>query len=269
MIMRQRRSASTSRRRIRTPIGIRPRSWRVRQRRGRDRGLSQVGRPVDCSCRPPVPRGRGAGRWRSPWRPRCRQPGSIRSAPGTSQGPWDRRPGPMRWMPGCRRRWARRWSRGCGRLPSRARRHLAELQGARDALVKDRTAALNRGAADAPSAAEAPAQPAPGADRPSDQGIGHRDREADRQRRGAGASGRSVDVDAGRRPGHRRRAPGRHARIGPPSAACRARAARDACNPDSGCGGWRRRPPCGAVAAAWRVRRRMKPRPLPPAPTRT
>ncbi len=44
--------------------------------------------------------GHGAGRRRSPWRPRCRRRGSMRSAPGTSRGPWDRRPGPTRWMPG-------------------------------------------------------------------------------------------------------------------------------------------------------------------------
>ena len=91
------------------------------------------------------PRGRGTGRWRSPWRPRCRRRGvnakrardfarAMGKAAGTDAAD-ARAPAAMGAALEPRR----------VRPPSRTRRSLAELRTSRDALVKDRTAAPSRG----------------------------------------------------------------------------------------------------------------------------
>ena len=75
------------------------------------------------------------------------------------------------------------------------RRDLDELQTARDGLVRDRTAALNR----RHQARHPLMKRQLGAHGKADQGLGRRDRQADRRRRGAVASGRGADLDTGYR----------------------------------------------------------------------
>ena len=83
-------------------------------------------------------------------------------------------------------------------------RDLDEPRTARDALVRDRTAALNRQKhVRHPLLGAATEEPA-GPDRPADQGIGRRGREADRRRRGADTQGRGAGLRARDRLGHRR-----------------------------------------------------------------